>query len=164
MVSSNKLLGFTLLELIIVLIIVGSYAIFNSPEHKKYLTRTKRSDAKQALVTIWYKQELYKKTCGRYANVLNADAINSEKTCIRGNLNPNDYTLAASPVSSHGYYKLSIVFASDTRFLLQAVPIAEKAQANDTNCAKFTLDHTGNKLSYNHLNQLTTECWQSKKS
>lgn len=164
MVSSNKLLGFTLLELIIVLIIVGSYAIFNSPGHKKYLTRIKRSDAKQALVAIWHKQELYKKNCGRYANVLNADAINSEKTCIRGKVNPNHYTLAASPISSHGYYRLNIVFASDTGFLLQAVPIAEKAQANDTRCAKFTLDQAGNKLSYNHLNQLTSECWQPKKS
>ncbi len=162
MVSSHKLFGFTLLELIIILIIVGSYAIYNSPGHKKYLTRIKRSDAKQTLVAIWYKQEIYKKTCGRYANTLNPDAINSEKTCIRGHLKPENYTLAASSISKRGYYKLSIAFATDTEFLLQAVPIAEKAQSNDLQCAKFTLDNAGHKLSYNHLNQPTSECWQSK--
>ncbi len=164
MVSSHKLFGFTLLELIIILIIVGSYAIYNSPGHKKYLTRIKRSDAKQALVAIWHKQAMYKKTCGHYANILNPNAMNSEKSCIRDNRQANAYTLAAAPVSKRGYYKLSIVFANDSDFLLQAVPIPEKAQSNDFDCVKFTLDRAGNKRSYNHLNQLTTECWQRKKN
>jgi type IV pilus assembly protein PilE len=157
MVSSHKILGFTLLELAILIVIIVSYAIFNSPGHKRYLMQTKRSDARKALVNLWYEQQAYQKACGRYA-----EAIGEQKTCVASSNKAGDHTLVASSVSAQGYYALSIVSATETSYVLQAIPVPEKEQVHDSDCAKFTLDYAGNKRAYNQLNQLTTRCWQTK--
>ena len=152
---SSKISGFTLLELVIVMVIVGGYILFNSPAHEKYLMRTKRIDAKKALVNLWHEQEIYQQTCGRYA------AIISEKTtCVTGSTKNTDFTLKASNLSPKGYYQLSIVSATATTYTLRAVAMADKQQATDGNCAKLTLDNAGTKQSFNRQNQPTVECWQ----
>lgn len=152
---SSKISGFTLLELVIVMVIVGGYMLFHSPAHEKYLMRTKRVDAKKALVNLWHEQEVYQQTCGRYAAIIAANA-----TCVTGSTKESDFTLKASNISPKGYYQLSVVSATATTYTLQAVPMADKQQAKDINCAKLTLDNVGTKQSFNHQNQPTAECWQ----
>jgi len=155
MMISHKILGFTLLELAIVIVIVGSVAIFNSPGHKQYLMQTKRSDAKKALVALWHQQQTYHESCGHYAGQLG-----TKKTCVVGSEKLSDYQLVASAVSPKGYYNLSIVSASANSYIIQAVPKPEGMQSNDTKCAKLTLDQAGHKRAYTQSNQLTEECWK----
>lgn len=155
MMSSHKILGFTLLELAIVIVIVGSIAIFNSPGHKQYLMQTKRSDAKKALVALWYEQQTYHESCGHYASQLGA-----KKICVAGSKKSVDYQLAISAVSPKGYYNLSIVSASANSYIIQAVPNPDSMQSNDTKCARLTLDQAGHKRAYTQSNQLTEECWK----
>ncbi len=159
MVSFQKKAGFTLLELLIVIVIIGSYAIFNSPAHKHYLMRTKRSDAKQALVEMWYEQQAYQKACGRYA-----DAIGTRQSCASNSTQHGTHTLTGSPLSNKGYYTIQIVSGTADNYILQAIPVKEKMQAKDTQCAKLTLDAMGQKRSYDNYMQPTTECWRSKSS
>jgi len=155
MMTSHKILGFTLLELAIVIVIVGSVAIFNSPGHKQYLMQTKRSDAKKALVTLWHEQQAYYKSCGHYARQLGV-----KKTCVVGSEKLTDYQLAIPAVSPKGYYNLSIVSASTNSYIIQAIPNPEGIQSNDTLCARLTLDQAGHKRAYTQSNQLTEECWK----
>ena len=157
MVSLKKIVGFTLLELALVIIIIGSLAIFNSPAHERYLIKTKRTDAKKALVKLWYAQEAYKQSCSRYA-----DTLGTRKTCVLGSTKAGNHELVFGTVSEKGYYNLKVIFADETGYLLQATPVRDNVQVNDVNCAKLTLDHMGNKRAYNSLNQATQECWKTK--
>jgi len=62
--SSN---GFTLIEMMIVVVIIGVLASIAYPAYNRYSTQTRRSDAKIALTQVASEQERFYSDCNWYA-------------------------------------------------------------------------------------------------
>ncbi|HEX16521.1 MAG TPA: prepilin-type N-terminal cleavage/methylation domain-containing protein [Deltaproteobacteria bacterium] len=63
--------GVTLLEVMIVVAIVGILAAVAIPAYNSYVTRARRTDAFDALLTVHAAQEMYKAERGFYAGAIN---------------------------------------------------------------------------------------------
>ena len=124
--------GFTLIELMITVAIIGILAGIGYPMYGDYLTRTSRNDAASALQRMAGKQE-------ELMLIMNGGSYTTDLTNIGG------------PDTKNGYYTLSVVSADAKGFVLQAVAVGGKAQDNDTGCTTLTFSSTGLKGP--------AECW-----
>lgn len=129
----KKYNGFTLIELMIVVAIIGIMSAIAYPSYTSYMKKSARADAKVGLVKLADKQE-------------------------RFYLQNNSYTATiadlgiTSSVSEEGYYSFSIASADlVSGFVLTATAVTGKSQVNDTGCTVMTLSSTGVKAP--------SDCW-----
>lgn len=115
--------GFTLIELMIVVMIVGILAMIAVPSYDKYVIRAKRSSAKQYMLQVASRQEQYLLDARQYATDLTQLNV-----------------AAPSDISNRYTFALAACAAPCTTFTITATAIG--AQVGDGN---LTLDNTGNK-------------------
>ena len=65
-IVNNK--GFTLFELIIVVVIIGIMASIAYPSYMDYVKKSRRSDAKAGLLSLQQAQEKFRANCTEYAD------------------------------------------------------------------------------------------------
>ena len=123
MINKSKLSrGFTLVELMIVVVIVGMLTAVSMGFYGDYVTDASRTDGRSALTTMAAAGEKCKALNGAY----------NHATCA-----------ALFPFTSDdGYYQVTGV-ATATTYTMTATPIAGQRQANDTDCTSLTLTNTG---------------------
>lgn len=144
--------GFTLIELMIVIVIVAIITSIAVPSYQDQMLRTRRTDATEALLSIAALQERYYLQNNVYAdvddNLWNAD-------------------------TAQGFYTISMAEnlvcpgtdASELDpplrcFILQARPAAGSPQSQDTECAVIQIDSAGRRLAFDSEgNQQIAECW-----
>ena len=116
--------GFTLIELMIVVIIVGVLAAIAYPSYIQYTREAKRSDAHAALLRIATLEEKFFSNNNGYTT----------STTVLG--------YAADPAASNeGHWAISIVSANlASSYTLTAVPAGNHA---DQNCPSITLTSAG---------------------
>jgi type IV pilus assembly protein PilE len=125
--------GFTLIELMIVVVIVAILASLAMSNYGDSVMRSKRTDAKDALTSMAVSLEKCKALYGLY----------DDKCSIK---------TGVSKTSSEGLYTVTpTVTADKASFTLTAVPVTGKSQENDTACSSITLTNLGI--------QLPTACW-----
>jgi type IV pilus assembly protein PilE len=121
----ERMRGFSLIELLIVMGIVAILAALASQSYSRYVLRSHRTDAHQTLMAIAQAQERWYATYNRYADDLSklADAV----------LSPN------------GYYELALSVTDDDGqgFIATAIPIGQ--QSSDV-CGSLSIDNAGHKL------------------
>ena len=129
--------GFTLLEILIVVVIISVLAAIAIPGYRDYILKSRRADAAVALTEIANLQEKFFSDNLTYTTVL----------C----------SLPYSAVSPDGYYSLNMPSANASGFTARAVPTGEGNQTDDTQCAVFTLNNLGQKAS---TPSGANECWR----
>jgi type IV pilus assembly protein PilE len=115
--------GFTLIELMIVVVIVAVLSAIAYPAYQDYARETKRADAHAALLRIATLQEKNFSNTNQYA----------DSTTTLG--------YAAHPaISNDGFWAITVTTAAPTTFTLSAAPAGGHA---DPDCATITLTSAG---------------------
>lgn len=141
-IMTQKIFGFTLVELMIVVAIIGILAAMGYPAYQEYAKRSRRADAKAVLLQLQIAEEKYRASCPQYADGINATTY----SCSGGS--HNLVSTATSP-----YYTFSIVSGDATSYLITATPAG--IQVGDR-CGTFAVDQNGK----NHTGSYATaDCW-----
>ena len=120
--------GFSLVELMIVLVITGILLSFTYPSYQAYLVRTHRIEGQTALFDLAHRMEEYFIEHSDYS------------LATIGN-NPEQDVLT-SAITAQGWYELSIVQSSNEHYLLQATPLGPQG-AQDHLCQSLRLNDQG---------------------
>jgi type IV pilus assembly protein PilE len=129
--------GFTLLELMIVVVIVGILATVAFPSYKAYVDRAKRAEGKTLLLEAAARQERYYFDQNRYT--ASASDLGYNPT------SPTDpCTQSSNPCSEEQNYDLTMGAGDSgdlrTSYQLTVSPLAPH---NDNECGDLTLDSRG---------------------
>jgi type IV pilus assembly protein PilE len=106
--------GFTLIELMIVLVIVAVLAAVALPAFQQSIRKSRRNDAHQAAAAVQQAQERWRSNSTSYTATL------------------SDLNLGAT--SNAGYYTLSLSAATPTSYELLVTPVLGRGQERDTAC------------------------------
>lgn len=149
MTTIKKHQGFTLIELMITVAILGILAAIAYPSYTAQVQKSRRADAQVALQEIAQRQEAY---------------------FLRNRSYAKDVTqLGYAATSAEGQYGLSIAptpgtctglaAAACTGYVASAAPATGKPQVHDKPCQELTLNNRGTKTAKNSSNAASTVCW-----
>jgi len=148
--------GFTLMELMVAVAIMGILAGIAYPSYTEYVTRSKRADAKAALLQVQIAQEKYRANCEQYADGIDATTM----SCLAGGI--GTHNLVGSTTSPDGYYTIAIAAgANATTYTVTAAP---QAPFTDATCGTFAVNQNGKTTLTTPGSVQTTvakvnECW-----
>lgn len=145
-----KLLGFTLIEVLITVAIIGVLAGIVYPSYLDMVRKSNRSDAKVALSDVAQRMQ----RC--------FTAHSTYKPTAAGTCDVVDKVTAAAGITSpEGFYTITLASADhkDAAYLLKAAPVSTKRQASDSKCTSFTLNQAGVKKAYAGSTLNTEACW-----
>lgn len=140
--------GFTLIELMIVVVVVGLLAAIAYPGYQQYVKRGRRADAKAALTEMAQFMERYYSENNSYgAASLPVTVSPREGTAV--------YNIKFGSSCTDGSTSVSTSPQANC-FLVQAIPVANGLMDGDE-CGAFGLDNTGNKVVSGDAG--AAQCW-----
>ena len=132
--------GFTLIEVMIVVAIIGILAAIAYPSYQEYVIRSNRTEAMALLNEAAARQERYYAQNNEYADT-------TDKLNMAGYLNQLKY------------YSLGIDEVTASTYTLTANN-DNAPQSNDTKCASLTLDEKGEKGATGTASASPADCWK----
>jgi type IV pilus assembly protein PilE len=130
--------GFSLIELMIAVAIIGILAMIALPSYESYVQRTRRADAKTELSSLAQRLERCFSQFGTYLTGTGCSVGNGPFT------------------TPEGYYSIAISNRTQTTYTLTAT--RQGAQTKDSKCGNFTLNHLGVRGA---TGTLGSACWDS---
>ena len=119
--------GFTLIEVLIAVAIVGIVAAIAVPSYSRFVTKGRRADATAFLLEVAGEQTRFF----------------TERNAYAAKMSDLGYGTGDSFATPEGYYTVSIARPSARSYTLTATPVAGGPQAADGECGSFTLSSTG---------------------
>lgn len=149
-IKKNK--GFSLVELMIVLVVMGIIVSFAYPSYTNQVRKSKRADAHVALNEVVQRLESYFMRHYEYPTGAKGDASYSQ--LLTGLGYPS-----TGIISSEGHYEIEID-SKKTIYTVTAKPVAASSQQQDKLCFIMEIKHTGQRSAKNDSQVNTTnECW-----
>lgn len=133
--SGRRLRGFTLIEIMIVVAVLGILAAVALPQYSQHMRKSRRADAVALMAQVAQAQERWRANNSPYANDFGRDILN-----LRSN--------AASGVTtlSETYYAITVLNNTATAYTVRAV--AQGTQAADTQCAAMEMRVNAGNVTY----------------
>lgn len=139
--------GFTLIELMVTVIVIGILAAIAIPSYQRYVLRGNRAVAKSTLLSIASMQEAYLGDRKTYALSLSALNYPGDPSYV----NPSSNLSPASITSA--IYSIAMT-ATATSYTVTATPINN--QSGDTDCNVLSVTNTGIKSA---TGTSPSQCW-----
>ncbi len=136
--------GFTLIELMIVVMIMSILAAVGYPSYTQYVIRGKRSEARSALLDAAARQERFYSDNNQYTSTVGAGGL--------GITDPGGCTAAGVQTETCKYTITTAATNSNQNFTVTATPTFADAE-----CGVLTIDQTGLKTE-SGTGDLST-CW-----
>lgn len=129
--------GMTLIEVLIVVVIIGILAVVALPAYQDMVQSSRRTDARNALLSAQMAMEKYRGDNQSYATSIGA--------------------LGISATSPDGYYTLAVDASATnaTAFVMTATPVSGGPQAGDS-CGTFAVSQDGPNSSGSYA---SSDCW-----
>ena len=141
--------GFSLIELLIVVVLVSIVLGVGVPGYRQYVERANRADATTALLRLAAAQERFFIANGAYATEAQRAGAPPAGLGIGG--------------TERGYYDLNIANPNGAAigYTITATIAAGSNQADDTECTTFTVNERGQRTTTDGGGADTTEdCWR----
>ncbi|WP_115720541.1 type IV pilin protein [Gallaecimonas mangrovi] len=136
----NPVRGFSLIELMVTVVVVGIIASVAYPSYTRYLAKSNRAEAQAELMRLAGLEEQYR---------IDHRSYTSDLSKVGGTA--SSYSIAK------GTFTVSATADTDT---LTLTATASSAQADkDPDCAVLSLDETGKKTAKNSSNGGADGCW-----
>ncbi len=138
--------GFTLPELLTVVVVLGILAAVAIPSWRQHVLRTRRAAAQELLVKLQVAQEDF---FGRHARYATMDEASPAPPAGLG-----------FPTVGDTNYRVAITTAADG-LAYEATARATDAQSDDTHCATFTINHLGMRTAADAAGvDRSMDCWR----
>jgi type IV pilus assembly protein PilE len=147
-IMKTRAAGFTLIDLLVAVVIIGILSAIAIPMYQNYVTNAKRGQAKSVMLNLSQMEERY------YTNNYTYYAVSS----VPPTADPNGWSNYAGQSMTGRTYDIAVTTtpappASSTAFLITATPSNGFA---DATCGALTLDNFGNKGS---VAGNSSPCW-----
>lgn len=143
----KQLMGFTLIELMTVILIIGILFGVGVPAYRDFVLRAHRAEAKSTLLRVQAQQEKFYMQNNTYTTDVN---------------NPPPVGLGI-PASENVYYNIAIVAGVGgltVGYTASAVPAAGSPQLQDDYCQLFNINQTGVRYAESNMAVDETQtCW-----
>ena len=138
----QKLYGFTLIEVMIVVAILGVIIAIGYPSYQDQVRKSRRAEGMGELLELADRMERFYSDRGTYAGATLGSGA--------GNIYPAS--------TGGGYYTLNIDIQNTVSFAISATPTSRGKQ-NQDKCNTFKLDSLGNKTLFGNAIALE-QCWK----
>lgn len=151
--------GFTLIEVMIAVVIIGIIAMVAIPSYQNQVDRTFRNDAASALLSFASAMERSFSLNSTYCDLGTTTAEVGCGDAREDSGAPTNFATTA-PLDGAAVYDLAIQAVTSSTYTITATPIAGERMANDTRCYQFTLTSTGVRGNLDaDGNALDNDCW-----
>jgi type IV pilus assembly protein PilE len=146
--GQRKVHGFTLIELMIVIVVVAILSAVAYPSYGAYVTKSRRQAARNVLYQIADRQEQFFMDNKVYAANLTAMGFPTNTIGV-----DKSGQITTSSDAERAYI-VDLTNATATTYTVRSVPQLIQAK-NDTDCATLTMTHTGVRAASGS----SSDCW-----
>jgi type IV pilus assembly protein PilE len=154
--TSKNSSGFTLIELMIAVVVASVLVAIAVPSYINQVRKSRRTEAKTALLDLAGREERFFNTNNVYSNVASNLGYAAAGPATVNNL-----------VVGSGYYEVTVsnitqgTTAAPATYTITAIPVPGNDQVKDTSCASFTVTSAGAQSSADTGNaNSTATCWR----